>query len=59
MDSEDEVTSELTLFKMAGGGTLCDVSPFGVRYNIAYLHISVLLISSGKTFHCMEYVCYQ
>ena len=31
VDSEDEVLSELQLFKQAGGGALCDVSPLGVR----------------------------
>ena len=31
VDDTEEVISELKLFKQARGGTICDISPFGVR----------------------------
>ena len=31
VDNVEEVVHELKLFKRAGGGTVCDVSPVGVR----------------------------
>ena len=31
VDNVEEVIDELKLFKLAGGGTVCDVSPVGVR----------------------------
>lgn len=31
VDDVEEVISELRLFKEAGGGTVCDISPVGVR----------------------------
>ena len=30
-DSVEDVIKELKLFKLAGGGTVCDVSPIGIR----------------------------
>ncbi len=31
IDSKDDIVSELKLYKQAGGGTLCDLSPIGLR----------------------------
>ena len=31
VDSKDDMISELQLFKRAGGGTVCDVAPIGLR----------------------------
>ena len=36
VDDIAEVISELKLFKQAGGGTLCDISPFGVRSVLSF-----------------------
>lgn len=30
--SKEEVISELKRYKQAGGGTICDVTPIGMRY---------------------------
>lgn len=39
VDDIAEIISELTMFKQAGGGTLCDVSPFGVRWVLSLVHL--------------------
>ncbi len=31
-DSVEDVIEEFKLFKAAGGGTVCDISPIGIRY---------------------------
>lgn len=39
VDDVEEVISELKQFKQAGGGTVCDISPVGVR-SVAFYCIS-------------------
>ena len=31
LESEEDISSELQLFKQAGGGTVCDVTCIGIR----------------------------
>ena len=55
VDNEEEVISELKLFKQAGGGTLCDISASEVRVNTELLpHVSQesgLHIVAGTAFY--------
>ncbi len=37
VENEQDIIPELELYKKAGGGTVCDVSPTGVRYILIYL----------------------
>lgn len=32
IESPEDIISELKLYKMAGGGTVCDLTPIGQRY---------------------------
>ena len=51
VDDVEEVISELKLFKQAGGGTLCDISPVGVR--------SVLFSCTSASIHVMSILYVQ
>ena len=46
VDSFDDIVSELKLYKLAGGGTLCDVTPNSMRCPQQQLEISVHKLES-------------
>ena len=36
IDNADDIVSELKLYRLAGGGTVCDLTPNSMRYHFIY-----------------------